>query len=162
MCRSSYESVPEQLRKCSGAVTSTEEFYHEYHFRPLKLISHLRALTLSTLENHPNHRAVAPPQLPPWWHLTCVLVASFNCYLYVIRPDMNSLWPSDVIWWYRFGSTFSQVMACCLMALPQPIIYKNLWHSPEGNFAGNAEDKSTWHEFKNYWFKITFASPRGQ
>ena len=24
--------------------------------------------------------------------------------------------PSDVIWWYRYGSTLAQVMACCLTA----------------------------------------------
>ena len=26
----------------------------------------------------------------------------------------NSLWPSDAIWWHRYGSTLGQVMACCL------------------------------------------------
>ena len=29
---------------------------------------------------------------------------------------INSLWPSDVIWWHRSRSTFSQVMTCNLMA----------------------------------------------
>ena len=29
---------------------------------------------------------------------------------------INSLWPSDTIWWNRSGSTRAQVMACCLMA----------------------------------------------
>ena len=27
---------------------------------------------------------------------------------------INSLWPSDTIWWQRSGSTLTQVMACCL------------------------------------------------
>ena len=35
---------------------------------------------------------------------------------------INSLWPSDDIWWRRSGSTFAQVMACCLTA---PSIYLN-------------------------------------
>ena len=29
---------------------------------------------------------------------------------------INSLWPSDAIWWCRSGSPFAQIMACCLMA----------------------------------------------
>ena len=29
---------------------------------------------------------------------------------------VNSLWLIDVIWQHRFGSTLTQVMACCLMA----------------------------------------------
>ena len=37
-----------------------------------------------------------------------------------------------------------------------------LWHSPEGNFNGNAWDIYPWHEFENYLFKITATSPRGQ
>ena len=33
-----------------------------------------------------------------------------------VGPDIyiNSLWPSDAIWQHRTGSTFSQVMVCCL------------------------------------------------
>ena len=30
---------------------------------------------------------------------------------------LNSLWPSDAIWWHISGSTLAQVMACCLTAL---------------------------------------------
>ena len=29
---------------------------------------------------------------------------------------LNSLWPSDAIWWQISGSTLAQVMACCLTA----------------------------------------------
>ena len=53
---------------------------------------------------------------------------------------LNSLMPSDVIWWHRSGSTLAQVMACCLTApshyLNQRwlIISNVLWHSSEGNF----------------------------
>ena len=58
-------------------------------------------------------------------------------YIYNIYDDVNSLWPSDAIWWQRSGSTLAQVMDCCLMA---PSHYLNgcwliiedvLWHSPE-------------------------------
>ena len=29
---------------------------------------------------------------------------------------LNSLWPSDIMWRHRSGSTLAQVMACCLTA----------------------------------------------
>ena len=53
---------------------------------------------------------------------------------------INSLGPSDAIWWQRSGSTLVQVMACCLTApshyLNQCwlIISKVEWHSSKGNF----------------------------
>ena len=33
-----------------------------------------------------------------------------------ISAFINSLWPSDTMWWHRSGTTLAQVMACCLMA----------------------------------------------
>ena len=57
---------------------------------------------------------------------------------------LNSLWPSDTIWWYSSGSTLAQVMACCLMA---PSHYLNqcwllirevLWHTHVKNFTLSA------------------------
>ena len=37
--------------------------------------------------------------------------------LYIHRPTgVNTLWPSDAIWWHRSGSTLAQVMAWCLKA----------------------------------------------
>ena len=55
----------------------------------------------------------------------------------IIVSPFNSLWPSDVIWWLRTGSTLAQVMACCLTA---PSHYLNqcwliingiVWQSPK-------------------------------
>ena len=62
---------------------------------------------------------------------------------------VNSLCPGDAIWRHKSGPTLDQVMACCLMA---PSHYLNqcwliikgvLWHSPESNFTGNAQDISS-------------------
>ena len=59
---------------------------------------------------------------------------------------VNSLWPSDTLWWQRSGSTLGQVMACCLTApshyLNQCwlIISKVLWHSSEGIIMRRCED----------------------
>ena len=59
---------------------------------------------------------------------------------------INSLWPSNAIWWQRSGSTLAQVMACCLTApshyLNQCwlIISKVLWHSSEGIIMRRSED----------------------
>ena len=53
---------------------------------------------------------------------------------------VNSVWPSDTIWWYRSGSTLSLVMACCLTTpshyLNQCclIINETLWYLAEGKF----------------------------
>ena len=68
--------------------------------------------------------------------------------------DFNSLWPSDAIWHHRSKSTLVQVMACCLTAPSHHpsqcwlIISEVLWHLPEGNFAGNAQDMCPCCEFE--------------
>ena len=41
---------------------------------------------------------------------------SNHCYSFEDRALVNSLRPSDAIWWHRSGSTLAQVMACCLTA----------------------------------------------
>ena len=63
--------------------------------------------------------------------------------------------------WVNIGS------GCCL-AVPSHyqcwlLITEVLWHSPEGNFTGNAQDTciSPQNELKNYQFKFTATSPRG-
>ena len=59
--------------------------------------------------------------------------------------QVNSLWPSDVVWRQGSRSTLAQVMACCLTA---PSHYLNqcwlmisevLWYSPDSNFAENTK-----------------------
>ena len=48
---------------------------------------------------------------------------------------INSLWPSDAIWWQGSGTTLAQVMACCLTAPSHYlspcwlVISKVRWHS---------------------------------
>ena len=60
------------------------------------------------------------------------------------RQRINSLWPSDTIWWHKYRSTLAQVMAWCLTAPSHYlnhcwlIISEVLRYSHEGNFAGNA------------------------
>ena len=57
---------------------------------------------------------------------------------------VNSLGPSNAIWWQKTGSTLAQVMACCLTApshyLNQCwlIISEVQWHSYQGNFTRDA------------------------
>ena len=54
---------------------------------------------------------------------------------------LNSLWPSDAIWWQGSRSTLVQVMACCLTAPSHYLnqcwlcITKVQWCLSEGNFA---------------------------
>ena len=59
--------------------------------------------------------------------------------MYIIKGEINSLWPSDAMWRYRSGSTLAQVMACCLTApshyltLCWLIFSKVLWLSSESS-----------------------------
>ena len=60
-----------------------------------------------------------------WWvHVNCFDIRS-----------LNSLRPSDTIWWQRSGSTLAQVIACCLTAPShylnqcRLIISEVQWHS---------------------------------
>ena len=67
----------------------------------------------------------------------------FGCptFKWVAKSWLNSLWPSDAIWWQGSRSTLVQVMACCLTAPSHYqnqcwlIITKVQWCSSEGNFA---------------------------
>ena len=58
---------------------------------------------------------------------------------------INTMWPSDTIWWNITGSTLAQVMACCLTAsshYPNQcwlLISEILWHSPQSNVTANAQ-----------------------
>ena len=59
---------------------------------------------------------------------------------------VNSLWPGDAIWRHRSWLTLAQTMACCLTAPSHYlnkcwlIIHGILWHSPDTNFTGNAQN----------------------
>ena len=86
----------------------------------------------------------------------------------LLTTFINSLWPSDAMWWQRIGSTLAQVMACCLMApshhLNQCWLIMNLvlWHPPENNFIGISQNINLKNEFETYNFKIIPTSPSGQ
>ena len=86
---------------------------------------------------------------------------SFYCHKKFQLPDLtvnsvwgvavNSLWPSDIIWRHKSGSTLAQVMACCLMApshyLNQCwlIISKVQWDSSECNFTRDTSAVIHWN-----------------
>ena len=69
--------------------------------------------------------------------------------------EVNSLWPSDAIWWQRSGSTLAQVMACCLMASSHYlnqcwlIINKVVWHSSKGMFTRDTSAINHWNYLEN-------------
>ena len=69
---------------------------------------------------------------------------------------VNSLWPSNVIWWQGSRSTLAQVMACCLTAPSHNLnqcwlmISEMLRHSPDSNFTENTSDIYCWDEFEIY------------
>ena len=87
-----------------------------------------------------------------------------NCHNLTLRNDGLVAPYGD---WHISGSTLAQVVAWCRQA---PSHYLNqcwlisevIWHSPEGDFAGNAQDIYLWYKFGNDWFKITAASAKEQ
>ena len=82
------------------------------------------------------------------------LMSSESHYSCQCIAIINSLWPSDAIWYQRSGSTLAKVMACCLMApshCPNQywlLITEVLWHSSEGNSTGNSQNFYPWYEFQ--------------
>ena len=75
--------------------------------------------------------------------------------------QINSLWPSDAIWQHNSGSTFAQVMTCCLTApshyLDQYwlLICEVVLHPTEGNFTANVQATILYNEFENCTFEIS-------
>ena len=85
--------------------------------------------------------------------------AMMNWYT-VLESWLNSLWPSDVIWRHRSGSTLAQVMACCLTA---PSYYLNQcwlitskvhWHSLRA-ILQHQSLKSAWKSLFSNFFQIS-------
>ena len=88
------------------------------------------------------------------WHrpgdkpLSEPLMDSLLTHICATQPQwVNSLWPSDAIWWYRFGWKLAQVIACwftapnhCLNQCWLVINHSGLWHSHETNFPGNTHE----------------------
>ena len=72
------------------------------------------------------------------------------------QKAINSLWPSDVIWWQGSRSTLARVMACCRQTNVDLSPLKSL--SSESIIMRRSEDTA----HKNKIFKITFTSPRDQ
>ena len=65
----------------------------------------------------------------------------------------NSLWPGDATWWQTFESVLIQVIAYC-PAVPSYnqcwlVISLGLWHSPEVDFPGNAQNIYPWYFFSH-------------
>ena len=98
-------------------------------------------------------------------HFTCkffIITHILMEYLFCSHP--NCWWKSCIYSGLvtpcddRSGSALAQVMAWCLTQCWFPI-NGVLWHSPESNFIGIAQDIN---EFENYTFKIIFTSIRGQ
>ena len=67
---------------------------------------------------------------------------------------INSLWPSDMIWWQRSGSTLVQVMVCCLTASSHYlnqcwlIVSEILWQSPSTWYRPGFADSSDRYRYR--------------
>ena len=69
------------------------------------------------------------------------MMVSSPMHICVTRPQwVNSLWPSDAIWWHTSGSILAQVMACCLVATSHSLNQCWLWiKSPRGQWVKQTE-----------------------
>ena len=80
----------------------------------------------------------------------------------------NSLWPSDAMWWHRFRSKLSQVMACCYQhqAITRTNVYLSSIRSNGihlmAKFRGNTKDIIHKNMFESFIFRITATSVRRQ
>ena len=83
------------------------------------------------------------------YHWFCVISMWHRSHIrtWEALRDINSFWPSDVIWPQRLGQILAHVMACCLTA---PSYYLNqcwliitgiLWHSLESNIWKSAHER---------------------
>ena len=85
----------------------------------------------------------------------------------IMTFPINSMWPSDTIWWHRSGSKLAQVMVCCLMApshyLTQCwlVMSKVPRHLPEEIIICRSEDISQQNKIEICIFKSTIRSPMG-
>ena len=109
-------------------------------------------------------------KLGAWWHQAifyqlfhpCINGLVQDCSIptanaiKISQSSINSLWPSDAIWWHRTWSTLAQVMACCLTA---PSHYLNqCWliiskvpsHSSGNHFTKDNSAINHWNLFENY------------
>ena len=98
------------------------------------------------------------------------------------RPQyVNSLWPSDAIWWHRSGSTLAQVRAwwsqmASHFLSQQTIAWANVdlvlnqcwliiskvhWPSCEGNFTRDIPATNHYNLLEDYLHKVSFKFPWG-
>ena len=89
----------------------------------IDFVNHLRTRSTSTLNHWEPDLCLISCLLVIWlisWELE--ITAYFDddlCRWTTLLSHsalINSLWPSDTIWWHRSRWTLAQVMACCLMA----------------------------------------------
>ena len=96
-------------------------------------------------------------------------LTDFNIdHIFGMEGLLNSLWPSDAMWWGRSESTLALVMDWCL-TVPNHymdqccyIISVVRWHSPRGNFMESPESLFCTMKNKNHIFNIAATSPREQ
>ena len=79
-----------------------------------------------------------------WWNLVAWSTVWLQSQI-EFNLSINSLWPSDNTWQYRFGLILAQLMACCLIASSHNLnkcwlINRVLWHLQGSNITGSAQE----------------------
>ena len=114
-------------------------------------VRHILADTCATNNSNQNNHSIVLKTV-----LLSVVLTTHDFML----PSINSLWPSDAIWWHRSESTLPQLMACCLTAPSNYlnkcwlIIAKVLWHSFDNRFSTYAQPSITEIRFEIGYLKF--------
>ena len=80
-------------------------------------------------------RFTGPRSAQPYTHARTHAHINSTCNTSWNDIFLNSLWPSDTLWWQRSGSTLAHIMAWfCHLNQCWLLIGEVLWLSPESNF----------------------------
>ena len=96
-------------------------------------------------------------------HDKCIFLCA-NCCIFT-PISLNSLWPSDAIWWQGSMSTLVQVMACCLTTLWSSDVHLRaisleISHSHQLlNLAWNYFSNILLKSSRSQWFKLVSKVP---
>ena len=121
-----------------------------HYTKPLLTINNIPAVVQIMAWRQPGDKPLSEPMMVSLlMHISVtrpqltynIFIYTVLCRAYTVLASLfqNSLRPSDTIWLLQSRSTLAQVPDG-IKPLPEPVIGEVLWHSPEGNFTGNAPD----------------------
>ena len=144
-------------------VTAHERHGVSNHWLPNCFSKHCFPNSMSKLTSNTSKLCVFGPcvrRIHGWLvdypHKRPVMQRSFPCQDAILMWEVrvNSMWPSDTIWWHKTGSILAQVMACCLKRhvwlfekkwlLQLDKLERPFWEYPRSNIPSKNEKLTSW------------------